>query len=274
MTSLPPPESDPKIDHGASPREFHMLSIEQVDPNPKQPRRTFDRTKLQELARSIRGHGVIQPILVRRIGNRFQVISGERRFQACQIAGLTHIPAMVKDIDDQEAMFAGLIENIQREDLNPVEEAQAIREILQKYGFTHEQLSDKLGRSRPALTNLLRILQLPADIQKLIVEGTLSAGHAKVLAGIHDPKDVRIMVKRVLREQLSVYETEKQVADFRGSAGSSTNLHVARAEATLQEVLGAKVRIHQGRLKGRIEIEFYDKEDLERVVESLIGNRF
>ncbi|RCK79517.1 MAG: Chromosome (plasmid) partitioning protein ParB [Candidatus Ozemobacter sibiricus] len=266
-----------------SPREFQLLPIEQVVPNPRQPRRTFDQEKLRELAASIRQHGVIQPILVRRMGDGYQIISGERRYQACKLLGVSHIPAVLKETGDQEAMLASLIENIQREDLNPVEEAQAMREILLKYGLTHDQLAEKLGRSRSALTNRLRILQLPADIQKLIAEGTLSAGHAKILAGLRDPKAIRAWVKKVVRHELSVYETEKQIADARavrpparstkGTGKMSADLHVAKVEASLQEVLGAKVRIRQGRTRGRIEIEFYDREDLERVVESLLGNR-
>ncbi len=283
---MPETETAPLIptpDSAGSPREFQLLPIGQVTPNPRQPRRTFDQEKLRELAASIRQHGVIQPILVRRWGNRFQIISGERRFQACKLAGVTHIPAVMKEIDDREALLAGLIENIQREDLNPVEEAQAMREILLKHGLTHDQLAEKLGRSRSALTNRLRILHLPADIQKLIADGTLSAGHAKILAGLRDAKEIRSWVKKVLRLELSVYETEKQIADARqsrtavrpkkGTGGMSADLHVAQVESSLQEVLGAKVRIRQGRAKGRIEIEFYDRDDLERVVESLLGNR-
>lgn len=273
----------PSFDLAGSPREFQLLPIGQVTPNPRQPRRTFDQEKLRELASSIRQHGVIQPILVRRRGTGFQIISGERRFQACKLAGVSHIPAVMKEIDDREALLAGLIENIQREDLNPVEEAQAMREILLKHGLTHDQLAEKLGRSRSALTNRLRILHLPADIQKLIADGTLSAGHAKILAGLRDAKEIRSWVRKVLRLDLSVYETEKQIADARqprttvrprkGSGGMAADLHVAQVETTLQEILGAKVRIRQGRAKGRIEIEFYDRDDLERVVESLLGNR-
>ncbi|NLI78511.1 MAG: ParB/RepB/Spo0J family partition protein [Candidatus Riflebacteria bacterium] len=273
----------PLPDTAGSPREFQLLPIGQVTPNPRQPRRTFDQEKLRELASSIRQHGVIQPILVRRLGNGFQIISGERRFQACKLAGISHIPAVMKEIDDREALLAGLIENIQREDLNPVEEAQAMREILLKHGLTHDQLAEKLGRSRSALTNRLRILHLPADIQKLIADGTLSAGHAKILAGLRDAKEIRSWVRKVLRLELSVYETEKQIADARqprtavrprkGTGGMAADLHVAQVESSLQEILGAKVRIRQGRVKGRIEIEFYDRDDLERVVESLLGNR-
>ncbi|HEY9071867.1 MAG TPA: ParB/RepB/Spo0J family partition protein [Candidatus Ozemobacteraceae bacterium] len=265
---------------------FDLLPIEKVTPNPNQPRKLFDRNTLEELAQSIRANGVLQPILVRRWGDGYQIISGERRYQACKIAGLTRIPAVLRDLNEQQTLLAGLIENIQREDLNPVEEAMTLRQIILEFGLTHDELAKRLGRSRSALTNRLRLLSLPAHVQQLIAAGRISAGHAKMLAGLREPHDVQKWVDRILSQNLSVYETEKELAEAKpGDDRSgkkarvakkrteSGDIHVRQVETRLQELLGAKVHIRQGRAKSRIEIEFYSNEDLERVVELMLSVR-
>lgn len=265
---------------------FDLLPLGRVFPNPRQPRKVFDQGAILELAQSIKANGVLQPILVRRRGEGFQIVSGERRFQACKIAGLSHIPAVMRDMGDSETLLAGLIENIQREELNPVEEARAFREIILNYGMTHDLLAQRLGRSRSALTNRLRILQLPGSVQQLIVSGMLSAGHAKILAGLPDPGQTEAWANRIIEGGWSVYETEKQVANMKeGSrdnsrkkvlhqkvrnSENSADIHIRRTEENLQELLGAKVRIRRGRQRSRIEIEFYDEADLERVIERLV----
>lgn len=266
---------------------FDLLPIEKVAPNPRQPRKIFDRNTLEELAQSIRANGVLQPILVRRWGDGYQIISGERRYQACKIIGLTNIPAVLRDLNEQQTLLAGLIENIQREDLNPVEEASTLRQIILEFGLTHDELARRLGRSRSALTNRLRLLSLPNHVQQLIAGGKISAGHAKMLAGLRNHEDVQSWVNRILSQNLSVYETEKELADSKpgprqpararqknGALKKETgDIHVRQVETQLQELLGAKVHIRQGRAKSRIEVEFYNDEDLERVVDMLLSLR-
>lgn len=266
---------------------FDLLPIDKVVPNPKQPRKIFDRTTLEELAQSIRANGVLQPILVRRWGDGYQIISGERRYQACKIVGLTQIPAVLRDLNEQQTLLAGLIENIQREDLNPVEEASTLRQIILEFGLTHDELARRLGRSRSALTNRLRLLSLPPHVQQLIASGKISAGHAKMLAGLRDHTDVQTWVDRILSQNLSVYETEKELADAKPSGKGQQetrprhavprkqagDIHVRQVESRIQELLGAKVHIRQGRAKSRIEIEFYSNDDLERVVDMLLTLR-
>lgn len=261
--------------------EFRLLPLEKVYPNPNQPRKIFEKQALEELAQSIRENGVLQPVLVRQIGSRFQIVSGERRYRASKMAGMNSIPAVIRRLDEERTMLAGLIENIQRQDLNPIEEARTLRDILLNFGLTHDQLAERVGRSRSALTNRLRLLQLPPEVQLMVADGQISSGHAKMLAGLKDPSEIRAWAKKIVTDQLSVYETEKQIAHTKadnsgvchkkGRPLMSSDMHVRAVEENLQELLGAKVRIRQGKNKGRIEIEFYDKDDLERVVESMVS---
>jgi ParB family chromosome partitioning protein len=263
--------------------EFRLLPIDKVFPNPNQPRKIFDKQALEELAQSIRENGILQPVLVRLIGNRYQIVSGERRYRASKLAGIEKIPAVIRRLSEEKTMLAGLIENIQRQDLNPVEEARTLRDILLNFGLTHDQLAERIGRSRSALTNRLRLLQLPAEVQLLVADGQISAGHAKMLAGMKDPLEIKTWARRIIKDQLSVYETEKQIShgkrqieqkpDRKGKTLMSADLHVRAVEENLQELLGAKVKIRQGKNKGRIEIEFYNRDDLERVVESMVSMR-
>lgn len=262
--------------------EFRMLPLDRVYPNPNQPRKIFDKQALEELAQSIRENGVLQPVLVRMIGDRYQIVSGERRYRASKIAGVNTIPAVIRRLNEEQTLLAGLIENIQRQDLNPVEEAKTFREILLNYGLTHDQLAEKVGRSRSALTNRLRLLQLPVEVQELVITGKISSGHAKMLAGIKDPLEVRTWARLIIKDQMSVYEIEKRIAQCRqpqevcgqkkkGKSAMSQDLHVRAVEDNLQELLGAKVRIRHGKKSGRIEIEFYNREDLKRVVETMVS---
>jgi len=266
---------------GQTEMEFKVLPLEKVYPNPNQPRKIFDKQALEELAQSIRENGLLQPVLVRQIGSRYQIVSGERRYRASKIAGMNSIPAVIRKLNEEKTMLAGLIENIQRQDLNPIEEARTLRDILLNFGLTHDQLAERVGRSRSALTNRLRLLQLPPEVQLMVADGQISAGHAKMLAGLKDPADVRLWARKIVSDQLSVYETEKQIAREKTENSSachkkgrllmSSDMHVRAVEENLQELLGAKVRIRQGKNKGRIEIEFYDRDDLERVVESMVS---
>ncbi len=277
--------SEVDIDGGKDTKmDFKLLPIECVFPNANQPRKLFDKQALEELAQSIRENGVLQPILVRQIGNNYQIVSGERRYRASKLAGKKTIPAVIRRLSEETTMLAALIENIQRQDLNPVEEARTLREILLNYGLTHDQLAEKVGKSRSALTNRLRLLQLPPEVQMMVADGKISAGHAKMLAGLRENETVLFWAKKIINEQLSVYETEKQIGQSKtenitsqkkkNKTSSSSDLHVRAVEESLQDALGAKVRIRQGKSKGRIEIEFYSSEDLERVVESMLSSRF
>lgn len=277
--------SEVDIDGGKDTKmDFKLLPIDSVFPNANQPRKLFDNQALEELAQSIRENGVLQPILVRQIGNNYQIVSGERRYRASKLAGKKTIPAVIRRLSEETTMLAALIENIQRQDLNPVEEARTLREILLNYGLTHDQLAEKVGKSRSALTNRLRLLQLPPEVQLMVADGKISAGHAKMLAGLRDNETVLFWAKKIINEQLSVYETEKQIGQSKtenitsqkkkNKTSSSSDLHVRAVEESLQDALGAKVRIRQGKSKGRIEIEFYSSEDLERVVESMLSSRF
>ncbi|MBQ2593787.1 MAG: ParB/RepB/Spo0J family partition protein [Candidatus Riflebacteria bacterium] len=264
--------------------DFKMLPIDKVFPNKNQPRKLFDKSTLEELAQSIRENGVLQPILVRQIGDNYQIVSGERRYRASKLAGMKSIPAVVRRLSEEKTMLAALIENIQRQDLNPVEEARTLRDIILNYGLTHDQLAEKVGKSRSALTNRLRLLQLPPEVQLMVADGRISAGHAKMLAGLKDNDTIRFWAKKIISEQLSVYETEKQIGQSKAEeqvtfkkklkASGTSDLHIRALEDTLQELWGAKVRIRQGKSKGRIEIEFYNTEDLERVVDSIMSNKF
>jgi ParB family chromosome partitioning protein len=176
--------------------DFKMLPIDKVFPNKNQPRKLFDKSSLEELAQSIRENGVLQPILVRQIGDNYQIVSGERRYRASKLAGMKSIPAVVRRLSEEKTMLAALIENIQRQDLNPVEEARTLRDIILNYGLTHDQLAEKVGKSRSALTNRLRLLQLPPEVQIMVADGRISAGHAKMLAGLKDNETIRFWAKK------------------------------------------------------------------------------
>ena len=250
--------SEVDIDGGKDTKmDFKLLPIDSVFPNANQPRKLFDNQALEELAQSIRENGVLQPILVRQIGNNYQIVSGERRYRASKLAGKKTIPAVIRRLSEETTMLAALIENIQRQDLNPVEEARTLREILLNYGLTHDQLAEKVGKSRSALTNRLRLLQLPPEVQLMVADGKISAGHAKMLAGLRDNETVLFWAKKIINEQLSVYETEKQIGQSKtenitsqkkkNKNSSSSDLHVRAVEESLQDALGAKVRIRQGK---------------------------
>lgn len=265
---------------GMESMSFRMLPLELIFANPDQPRRFFDKQELENLAQSIKENGVLQPILVRGYGNKYQIVAGERRYRASKIAGLKKIPAVIRKINTEKRMLASLIENIQREDLNPIEEAETLKEILLTFGLTHDQLARKVGKSRSALTNRLRLLQLPDSVKKLIMCREISAGHAKMLAGLKSTKEVERWCRRIVSNKLSVSETEKLLSSSKSIKSSISgkrkrknefkfDLHVRAVEEKLQGLLGAKVKIKSGKKKSKIEIEYYDNEDLERILDLL-----
>lgn len=253
------------------------LPISQVEPGLNQPRKRFEQGALDDLAESIRVHGIIQPLTVRRLATGYyQIIAGERRWRAAKAAGLQEVPAVIIEADDRKVMELGLIENLQREDLNPAEEARGYRTLMEEYGLTQEQVAQQMGKSRPAITNTLRLLALPDEVMQLLEEGTLSAGHARALLSLPSPGLQREAAKRVAEEQLSVRQTETLVKALQKGKrekpkpqGPDLSLYLGELEKDLSGRLGRKVRIsHKGK-KGRIELEYYNEQDLEALLQQL-----
>lgn len=256
------------------------LPIQKVEPNPQQPRKNFDPEELQALADSIALHGVIQPLTVRRMDNGFyQIIAGERRWRAARLAGLQEIPAVVIDADDEQATELALIENLQRQDLNPVEEALGYRRLLDEYGMTQEKAAERVGKSRPAVANALRLLSLPDAIRALLEEGKLSAGHGRALLTVPDSTLQKKLAQKVVQEGLSVRQTEAMAkrlaqtgADAEEAAAKAADpmkLYRDAAAKELSQRWGRKVSITKGPKKGKVEFEFYNDEDLTELLDKL-----
>ena len=251
-----------------------LLPISQVEPGLNQPRKRFDPEALADLAESIRVHGIIQSLTVRRLSSGYyQIIAGERRWRAAKEAGLAEVPAVIIEADDRKVMELGLIENLQREDLNPAEEARGYQVLMEEYGLTQEQVAQQMGKSRPAIANTLRLLALPEDILKLLEEEALSAGHARAILALPSPALQRQAAKKVIEGQLSVRQTEalvkalqKQKADKPKTDGPDLSLYLGELEKDLSGRLGRKVKIaHRGK-KGKIELEYYNDQDLEALL--------
>lgn len=262
-----------------SPREILELGVKSIVPNEYQPRRVFNDTALNDLVSSIREKGVIQPVIVRKTGgSTFQLIAGERRWRAARTVGLETIPAIVKDVAPAESLELALIENIQREDLNPLETAEAFQRLIKDFNLTHDDLSKKVGKDRATVTNYLRILKLPLDIKKNIAGGLLSIGHAKALLQVENQRQQIEIAARVLRKGLSVRETESlckratSANTKKAAPGSAKDPQIASLEEKLIQSLGTKVRlIHKSNKRGRIEIDYYSLEELDRLLDILIS---
>ena len=260
-----------------TPEGVQELDIHLIDTNAGQPRKDFDQEKLQELADSIRQHGVVQPILLRQNGERYVIVAGERRFRAARLAGLEKVPAIVKDLDEAQVMEVALIENLQREDLNPIEEAAAIRFLMQQHDLTQEEVSKRLSKSRPAIANSLRLLTLPEPVQAYLRNGKLQAGHARALAGLQDPEAQAVLADKIVGEGLSVRAAESlareqgQKPPRQKKEPPATDPDLAAAEASLREWLGTKVSIQGSSQRGRIVIEYYNAELLQGIYELLRG---
>jgi len=259
------------------------LDINQIDSNPEQPRTRFDQASLEKLAQSIRENGIVQPVLVRRRGGRFELVAGERRWRAARDAGLTTIPAVVRDVPDDKLLELALIENIQRDDLNAIEEAWAYKKLIDEAGLTQELVAQRVGRDRSYITNYLRLLRLPDDLRRLVEEGRLSAGHARTLLGTSDVAMQRRVARRIIEKGLSVRETEETIRrissgreDSEGGAGARTRLkdpNLRAAEAKLRRKLETQVRIVENKTGsgGRIEIEYYEIGQLDRIFSLLMA---
>ena len=272
-------ESKGKADKGTGTENKNpetMVKLTAVEPNRDQPRKNFDPEKLQELSDSIRQYGVLQPLLVQKEKDYYKIIAGERRWRAARLAGLTEIPIIVKEFTPQDSMAVSLIENLQRQNLNPMEESMAYQKLLTEFSMTQEQVAEKLGKSRSAVANSLRLQNLPPAVQKSISEGMISMGHAKVLLGIEDPAEQSRMAVRIVGEKLSVRDLEQILSEKKttkkkksGQKESQKDLATRMAEDRMKELLGTKVNIKKGSKKGKIEIEYHSDEELERILNFL-----
>lgn len=252
------------------------LPMDQVEPGLNQPRKHFDEAALAELTESIRQHGVLQPLTVRRLATgRYQIIAGERRWRAAGQAGLTQVPAIIIEADDRKVMELGLIENLQREDLNPMEEAAGYRALIRDYGLTQEEAAKRVSKSRPALANAMRLLGLPQEVQWLIEQGNLSAGHGRALLALPTAEDQIAFAGEIVDKGFSVRETEErirqrlQAEDPDQPEAALTRPSFKAEEQRLTADLGRKVTITQGKKKGKIALEYYDQEDLEALMQAL-----
>ena len=256
-----------------SPDTVKYIKTFDIMPNANQPRKTFDEEKIQDLANSIIEHGVIQPIVLRKKDNGYEIVAGERRWRAAIKAGLSEVPCLIRELDDEQNMLIAIIENMQREDLNPIEEAEGLNQMIVTYGMTQEQVSKSVGKSRPYITNSLRLLKLPEYVLELISEGKISAAHGRTVITIDDEEARKNLCSRIVKEGLSVRETERLAAEIgkpkKKPAKRAKNPNVSRVEAELKEVLGTKININQKGSKGKIEIEFFSKDELERLIDML-----
>ncbi len=255
-----------------------QISLLQIVPSPLQPRREFERGALEELIDSIRQRGIIQPLIVRQINHQFELIAGERRWRAAKEAGLSEAPAIVRQATDLEVLELALIENLQRADLNPIEEAQAYARLANEFGMRQEDIAEKVGKSRASVANAMRLLDLDPQVQTWVVQDLLSVGHAKVLLGLKAHDEQRLLAEKILRQSSTVRTTERMVARLLGKHGGTRRLKRAAAENSaaigdlenrLQQHLATHVTIQHGEKRGRIEIEYYGADDLERVVTRL-----
>jgi ParB family chromosome partitioning protein len=259
-----------------------VLLIESVDPNPFQPRRTFDPLELSGLVQSIQQHGVLQPIVARRVGERFQLVAGERRLRAAQEAGLREVPARIIEADDQQVFELAIVENLQRTDLNAIEKARAFRDYIDRFFSTQDELATRLGLDRSTVSNFIRLLDLPPAIQQAVEVGKVSQGHARSLLAVTDPAKQHEICQRIVREGLSVRQVEALVSGERpnkSKAKSAANphrtSHVADLEGVLRECLGTQVEIRlTGKDQGQIVINFSTNDDFERIVEMIQGSSF
>ena len=265
----PDPESGEKV---------QQISLANIVPSPLQPRREFQREALEELVDSIRQRGIIQPLIVRPVNGRFELIAGERRWRAAKEVGLAEAPAIVRQATDLEVLELSLIENLQRADLNPIEEAQAYARLAGEFGMRQEDIAQKVGKSRASVANAMRLLDLDPQVQTWVVQDLLSVGHAKVLLGLKVHEEQRLLAEKILRQSSTVRTTERMVARQLGKLGGTRRRKNAETvsstalkdlENRLQQHLATHVTIHHGEKRGRIEIEFYGSDDLQRVVGAL-----
>lgn len=249
------------------------IDINDIKPNENQPRKIFDEDKIEELADSILQHGIIQPLVVRKSKSGYEIVAGERRWRASRKAQLKEVPCIIREFSDEENMLVAIVENMQREDLNPVEEAEGLHQMIATYGLTQNQVSKSVSKSRPYITNSLRLLKLPVEIQDMISEGSLTTGHARALIPVEDQQIQKEIAAKIVRENLSVRKVEelisqlgkKKVKRQKKSKGADT----LKVESELKDIFGTKISINQRGKKGTIEFEYYSREELNRLIEIL-----
>lgn len=254
----------------------NTLPLSEIVPNKDQPRKTFDEAALDELADSIRQHGVLQPLLVRPIAaGGYQLVAGERRWRAAKKAGLKEVPVVVKELNDTETMEIAIIENLQREDLNPIEEAEGLQALIDKCGFTQEEVAVSVGKSRPAIANSLRLLRLPEEVRVMTKNGEISAGHARALLAFNNEAMIYEAAQNIVKNKMTVRDVER-LAKIKDSASTVSVKRNKRrdsffdeVELSLSEILGRRVKVYNGRGKGTLEIEFYSQEDLKNIANKL-----
>jgi ParB family transcriptional regulator, chromosome partitioning protein len=266
------PEVGEKIVDDKEKSRVYEIDINQISPDKDQPRKSFDEEKLEQLAASITEHGIIQPILVRREADYYKIIAGERRWRAARLAGLKKIPILEKNLDKKQTMEVSLIENLQREDLNPIEEARAYKRLMDEFSITQEDIATRIGKSRPSISNTIRLLTLDKRVLNYLIDGTITEGHGKTLVAIENNEVQYDIAKKIIDEGLNVRQTEVLIKSINNVKNKSKekqkkDVYIRDIENKLKSILGTKVSINKGRKKGKIEIEYYNNEDLERIIE-------
>lgn len=258
----------------SSAEAVEQVHVKSIKPNPYQPRKIFDEDAIQELCDSIKEHGILQPIIVRKKGTAYEIVAGERRFRAAKLAGLDELPAIVRDLTDEETMELAILENLQREDLTPIEEAEAYSKLMENLKLTQEQLAFRLGKSRSHIANHIRLLALPKKVREMLTEGGLSMGHGRTLLGLRKKGQILQVAEKVIKEGLNVRQLERLVQNLNENVPRETkpekkDLFLQERESHLRDYLGTNVKIKKAKNKGKIEIEFFSEEDLERILELL-----
>ena len=251
------------------------LKLNLIEPNSEQPRKNFDEESLQELADSIKQYGILQPLIVQKKGNHYEIIAGERRWRAAKLAGITDVPVLIREYDKQQTMEIALIENVQRADLNPIEEAQAFQQLIQEFHLTQEEIANRVSKNRATITNSMRLLKLDVRVQDMLADGKISSGHARALLGLEEGERQYQVAVKIIEEKLSVRDVEKLVKmmnrppkEKKPEKGPDIDLIYRQVEDKLKSIMGTKVVINQkDKNKGRIEIEYYSQEELERLIE-------
>ncbi len=256
------------------------LRPDDVMPNPYQPRHSMDDDALDELVESIRGHGLVQPIVVRRTARGYELVTGSRRLRAASVAGLATVPAMVRDVDDEEMLCLSIIENVQREDLNPIDRAKAFKRLVDEFGLTQEQLAERVGQNRATIANTIRLLNLPQSVQVVLARGDITTGHAKALLSLESSRQQEELCRRTVKQGLSVRATEKAVEKMLHGARRRQrereprrDVHVEAVEEELRGLFGTRVNVVYAGGKGRIEIEYYSNDELERILNVIRASR-
>ncbi len=263
----------PEVEAAEAPAGVRYIDINLIKPNASQPRKVFDESKIKELADSISQHGMIQPIIVRPSSNGYEIVAGERRWRASRKAELKEVPCIIRELSDRENMLFAIIENMQREDLNPIEEALAFREMIEQYSLTQSEVSKSLGKSRPYITNALRLLKLPEEVQQMVSEQKLSGGHARAIAGVENEETQIKLASLCVEKGFSVRALENMISELGKKpakpAKKSKSADIVSVENELKQILGTKVTIPSNLKKGKIEISYFSQDELERLIEAL-----